>query len=149
MTVNLEYDYQMPVASSAVPDSSLQVQQKHNVTSVAHSLPNFGMHMQTTHASIPIKWNSEQIADFVRRLGFLDIAGCVGDQRKHFQLLNKVRSFMQWLLEGTYVSMFSAFHLFYTNTCLCDKPCNVLSVFNVNMLSADGRKTGELAFKAE
>jgi len=85
VTVNLEYNYQMTVASSAVPDSSLQVQ-KHHETSICHSLPSHAM-----PGSIHIKWNSEQISDFVRRLGFLDIAGCVGDQRKHFQSLNKVK----------------------------------------------------------
>ena len=103
VTVNLEYDYQMPVASSAVPDSSLKVQ-KHHGNSVGHSLPCYGMHMQQTHASIHIKWNSEQIADFVRRLGFLDIAGRVGDQRKHFQSLNKVTILQchALILDGTY-----------------------------------------------
>jgi len=89
VTVNLEYDYQIQVASSAVPDSSLKVQ-KHHGNAVGHSLPCYGMHMQQTQI-IHIEWNSEQIADFVRRLGFLDIAGRVGDQRKHFQSLNKVK----------------------------------------------------------
>lgn len=83
VTVNLEYDYQMTVA---VPDSSLRVQ-KHHETSICHSLPSHAM-----PGSIHIRWNSEQISDFVRRLSFLDLAGHVGHRRKHFQSLNKVKA---------------------------------------------------------
>ena len=36
------------------------------------------------------KWNDEQINDFVRKLGFLDVEGAVGDQINQFLCLNQV-----------------------------------------------------------
>ena len=35
-------------------------------------------------------WNSEQIGDFVRKLGFLDTRKEGGDQIKHFLYINEV-----------------------------------------------------------
>lgn len=38
------------------------------------------------------KWSDEHINDFVRKLGFLDAEGTVGDQINHFLHLNQVQS---------------------------------------------------------
>ena len=36
------------------------------------------------------KWNDDQINDFVRKLGFLDVEGAVGDKINQFLYLNQV-----------------------------------------------------------
>ena len=41
-------------------------------------------------------WNSEQISDFVRKLGFLGTEQEVGDKIKHFLHVNEVCVGSQW-----------------------------------------------------
>ena len=59
-------------------------------------------HGQKGYSSMPKtnkqSWNSEQISDFVRKLGFLDKAKEEGKQIKHFLHINEV-SFMFHPLE--------------------------------------------------
>ena len=50
-----------------------------------------GVALQHDGEVVQQKWNDEQINDFVRKLGFLDVEGAVGDKINQFLYLNQVR----------------------------------------------------------
>ena len=49
-----------------------------------------GHERETTQTVNVQHWNSEQISDFVRKLGFLDTENEGGDKIKHFLHINEV-----------------------------------------------------------
>lgn len=80
------YLFQTPDTSSRGPELILEYSPSQQFTSLSQPSnqedPELGMNKQ--------RWNSEQIGDFVRKLGFLDSEQDGGDKIKHFLHVNEV-----------------------------------------------------------
>ena len=71
------------------------LQQSEHADPVSSSLAVQSLAEEEKHSEVhkvPDKWNSEQIGDFVRRLGFVDASGEMGKKVKYFQQVNEVHA---------------------------------------------------------
>ena len=71
---------------------SIELLKKNNTKQPSHSDETSKPHSDGDKKDVLIeqRWTSEQIADFVRKLGFLDVKKEGGDLIKHFLHLNSV-----------------------------------------------------------